>query len=238
MNSQFERNHANGLAIVRDDIPVDYNPVRDVPDSDLLFSLPSELISEIFSLLTPKDLLNLTLLSKQSRRFLRPSSQTGKRTWKLMRIKLLYPNPALINKTDYEFFKIMFSSGCFYCKSRPLTRKVFWEFGGKRVCQSCQQVHFLKGYRSKYPFLMSTFVSWRQVYYLKSDIPTLELSEDQVEVLTRKNLKTFQFMEEMQKVEADRVLERRRIDDQRRESRVEEIVEFLNNRVVDLDMER
>lgn len=218
-----------------------------------IHQMPFELLSMILSFLEPKDLLQCFTVSKQLYSALNPQSDEGKRTWRLTRQQSGYPDPGLVGKTDFEFFKIYCSRGCDFCNHHPQTRKVYWGLHGYKLCEGCLGRHTIRSYELKragihvdrYQHLPSARMSMRSFHrrsemfefdvYLKSDVLDHDPTGEEIAELQSKipDVRTFERGLELAE---DRIS----VAKQRREKRMRilrkrQIKEFILKEISTLD---
>lgn len=104
-------------------------------------SLPLELWTRIFLYLSPKKAVELSSL-----KILDPLTKNGQYIWKKYRQRLHFPDPVNILLTDFMFLKAYYTRGCDFCKHHPLTRKINWEFFGKKICKECMSSVTVRDY--------------------------------------------------------------------------------------------
>ena len=169
----------------------------------------------------------------------------GAKCWTLIRIKLGFPDPIAIEITDAALLKAYYGRGCVMCDKSPSTRKVHWQLGAKRICNSCISEHTTINSRlarsgidsSCYSFLPKIpyhkTVGWGGIIYRiwkTSVLSTPPTDEEAVALKDRTDKKRF-FLYAMESFEEENSQMRQDL----RSIREQAIVEFLAREMPDLD---
>lgn len=114
-----------------------------------MFHLPVELLTEIFFYLSPKEVVKMSTMSRESLDILDPYTKTGMWMWRKYRESLGFPNPNQINLTDFMFLKAYYTIGCNNCTKHPRIRKIYWEFDARKLCDKCLEKLTVRDYLIK-----------------------------------------------------------------------------------------
>ncbi|KAF9646074.1 hypothetical protein BDM02DRAFT_3100457 [Thelephora ganbajun] len=98
----------------------------------MILEMPLDVLYEIFSFLTPRDLIRMSWTNKDFRRIL--TSRSTRNIWKaaLESVEGLPPCPLHMNEIEYS--TVLFHVACYGCgRARP---PVNWYFR-RRICKRC-----------------------------------------------------------------------------------------------------
>lgn len=109
--------------------------------------VPVEILHIIFEFCDSKTLFSMKKCSKKFRNIISPTSNYGESIWRKVRQNENFPNPSLLNMTDFEFLSKYYKKGCEFCPEHPKLRKIYIKFGCIRMCDTCFGKKTIRSYQ-------------------------------------------------------------------------------------------